>query len=97
MAKKDPICPLLGKACAEHGCRFWLQVQGHNPNTGAQISEWDCAIAWLPVLLIENSQQQRQTGAAVESFRNEMVKDNRSHLAMLAGAAQQMKQLEGRQ
>jgi hypothetical protein len=27
-------------------------------------------------LLIENSQQQRSTGAAVESFRNEMVKAN---------------------
>ena len=26
--------------------------------------------------MIENSQQQRQTGAAVESFRNEMVKAN---------------------
>lgn len=28
------------------------------------------------MLLIENSQQQRQTGAAIESFRNEMVKLN---------------------
>ena len=28
------------------------------------------------MLLIENSQQSRQTGAAVESFRNEMVDAN---------------------
>ena len=28
----------------------------------------------MPTLLIENSQQQRQTGAAIESFRNETVK-----------------------
>jgi hypothetical protein len=28
------------------------------------------------MLLVENSGQQRQTGAAVESFRNEMVKSN---------------------
>jgi hypothetical protein len=35
------------------------------------------------MLLIENSQQQRQTGAAVESFRNEMVDaNNRSMIAM---------------
>ena len=27
----------------------------------------------MPILLIENSQQQRQTGAAVESFRNETL------------------------
>jgi hypothetical protein len=32
-------------------------------------------MTWLPVLLIENSQQQRQTGAAVESFRNETVRN----------------------
>jgi hypothetical protein len=30
----------------------------------------------MPILLIENSQMSRQTGAAVESFRNEMVKGN---------------------
>jgi len=30
----------------------------------------------LPVLMIENSQMQRQTGAAVESFRNEVVSAN---------------------
>jgi hypothetical protein len=53
-----------------------MQIRGNNPNTGAEIDEWGCAIAWLPVLMIENSQQQRQTGAAVESFRNEMVKAN---------------------
>jgi len=33
--------------------------------------------------MIENSQQQRSTGAAVESFRNEVVKSN----AMLLGGA----------
>jgi len=30
----------------------------------------------MPLLLIEKSQQQRQTGAAVESFRNEMLRLN---------------------
>lgn len=35
------------------------------------------------MLLIENSQMQRQTGAAVESFRNEMVKSNESTLMLL--------------
>jgi hypothetical protein len=45
-------------------------------NTGNQIDDYQCAIAWMPMLLIENSGQQRQTGAAVESFRNEMVKAN---------------------
>lgn len=51
-----------------------MKVRGNNPNTGEEIDDYGCSIAWLPVLMIENSQQQRQTGAAVESFRNEMVK-----------------------
>lgn len=45
-----------------------------NPNTGEPVDEWQCAVNLLPVLLIENSQQQRSTGAAVESLRNETAK-----------------------
>jgi hypothetical protein len=37
----------------------------------------------MPMLLIENSGQQRQTGAAVESFRNEMVKSNETSQKVL--------------
>ncbi|MFZ4286626.1 hypothetical protein [Variovorax sp. HJSM1_2] len=74
-------CP-LGSKCEEirdnkiHRCAWSIQLAGRNPNTGEQTDERGCAMAWLPVLLIENSQQQRATGAAVESFRNEMVKAN---------------------
>jgi hypothetical protein len=54
-------------------CWKWIQIMGHDPNTGEQLNQWKCADAWMPTLLIENSQQQRQTGAAVESFRNAVV------------------------
>ena len=37
------------------------------------LDEWGCAMAWQPILAIENSQMQRHTGAAVESLRNEIV------------------------
>ena len=53
-----------------------MKIRGNNPNTGEELDDYGCSVAWLPVLMIENSQQQRQTGAAVESFRNEMVKSN---------------------
>tara|TARA_R110000796_G_scaffold176790_1_gene293669 strand:+ start:848 stop:1069 length:222 start_codon:yes stop_codon:yes gene_type:complete len=49
---------------------------GTDPNSGKEVEEYACAVSWLPTLLIENSQQQRMTGGAVESFRNEMVKSN---------------------
>jgi hypothetical protein len=52
-----------------------MLVRGQHPQTGQEVDEWNCAMTWLPVLLIENSKQQRQTGAAVESFRNETVRN----------------------
>jgi Zn-finger protein len=93
MAKDAKVlCPLMGSECIEDGaikdgelvkCRFWVHVQGINPQTGETVSNGDCAFCWTPMLLIENSQQQRQTGAAVESFRNEMVKANESSQQLL--------------
>lgn len=74
--KPGSYCPLLKKDCIGIKCAWMTQVKGTNPQTGQDVDEWSCAITWLPLLLIENSQQQRQTGAAVESFRNEMVKGN---------------------
>jgi hypothetical protein len=67
-------CPLIKKDCIGLQCSWFMLVRGKHPQTGQDVDEWGCAVTWLPVLLIENSQQQRQTGAAVESFRNEVVK-----------------------
>lgn len=87
------ICPMMGgDECVEDGairngelvkCRFWVNVLGHNPQTGQEINNGDCAIAWTPVLLIENSKVNRETGAAVESFRNEMITANQSNTQVL--------------
>jgi hypothetical protein len=77
-------CPLVKKDCLQMQCAWFTQLRGTNPNTGKEVDEWGCAIAWMPVLMIENSQQQRQTGAAVESFRNEIVKANAATTELLA-------------
>jgi hypothetical protein len=83
-------CPLDSfRPCRQLDCAWFIQVRGMNPNTGQEVDEWACSMAWLPTLLIENSQQQRQTGAAVESFRNEMVKSNEVNQQVLIAAAQQ--------
>lgn len=78
-------CPLDGfKPCRQLECAWFLKITGKNPNTGADVDDWGCSMAWLPILTIENSQQQRSTGAAVESFRNEMVKANQSTVALMS-------------
>lgn len=78
-------CP-LGHTCAD--CLWHTRIRGTNPNTGAEVDQEGCAIAWLPVLLVENSQQQRQTAASVDSFRNEMVNGNDAMLQLMQSAAQ---------
>ena len=67
-------CPLDGfNPCRQTGCGWFTRLAGTNPNTGAETDEWGCAMAWLPLLLIETASQSRQTGAAVESFRNAVL------------------------
>jgi hypothetical protein len=85
--KPSNYCPLVKEDCLQLKCAWFTQVRGKNPNTGKDVDEWACAIAWMPMLMIENSQQQRQTGAAVESFRNEMVKANEVGQKVLLAAA----------
>jgi hypothetical protein len=55
---------------------WFVKLAGQNPTTGEQIDEQGCAMAWMPVLLVENARTMRGTSAAVESFRNEMVAAN---------------------
>lgn len=74
--KPGNFCPLIKKECVGLKCSWYTQVRGMNPNTGEQVDEWGCAISWIPMLQIETSQQARQAGAAVESFRNEVVRSN---------------------
>lgn len=82
-------CPLNGfEPCKGLDCAWFTQLRGMNPNTGKEVDEWGCAITWLPFLTIENSQQQRHTAAAVESFRNEMVKNNEVGQQVLIAAMQ---------
>ena len=71
--EREHWCPLIGEECMKLKCEWFTQVRGKNPQTNQDVDEWGCAVTWLPMLMIENSQQQRQTGAAVESFRNETL------------------------
>ena len=81
--QKGNICPLINKKCIEHKCAWYGQVRGVNPNTGQEVDEWQCVVNLLPMLLMENSKQQRSTSAAVESFRNETVKQGDVHNNLL--------------
>lgn len=81
-------CPLLKKDCIQTKCAWFVQIRGAHPQTGDPVDEYGCAVAWNPILQIETAQQSRQAGAAVESFRNEMVKANETNQKVLMATSQ---------
>ena len=86
-------------------CERWIHLHGIDRNTGKQmVDEGHCIDDVLPKLLVENTQMARENGAAVESFRNEMVKVNQVTLALqseelrqhLVGANSRVLALDGK-
>ena len=73
---EDLFCPFwkgkMSKHC--HKCPMWQQFRGTDANSGKEVDEWRCGLAMIPRLQIETSLHVRQTSAATESFRNEVVK-----------------------
>jgi hypothetical protein len=87
VAPKGETCPFNGKdvskVCAT--CPLYVQVRGRDTNTGREVDHWGCSFSFLPMMLIENTGQQRQTGAAIESLRNEVVREAPRGTIRLAG------------
>lgn len=68
-------CP-LGSECeiAKDGyierCRWYVALRGKHPQSEEMIDDWQCALYWMPVMLVENAQTNRGQTQALESFRN---------------------------
>jgi hypothetical protein len=77
--KSKQTCP-LGFECEEvkdnqiYKCRWYVSLKGKDPQSEEIIDNWNCAMAWIPILLVENSQTNRGQTQAIESFRNETIK-----------------------
>ena len=104
MAEKKMLCPLMQRPCIEDGdvvngehcgCKFWVKVQGKHPQTGVVMDHGDCAFAWTPVLMIENTKVNRETGAAVESFRNNTMDVNAQTQQMFMQAMMSLQSRSG--
>ena len=57
-------------------CVKYIPLKGLDRNTGKEVDEYNCTEVWQVILSTEGNQFTRETGAAIESFRNEMVRDN---------------------
>jgi hypothetical protein len=81
--KPGAFCPLIKKECVQMQCSWFMQLRGTHRQTGKEVDDGGGSVAWLATLLIETAKESRHTGAAVESFRNEMVKANDSNTRVL--------------
>lgn len=64
-------CPLIKDECLGMGCEWYIEIRGTHPQTGKPVDEHDCAVKWLPMLLIETAKQVRHAGGEVGALRNE--------------------------
>jgi hypothetical protein len=98
-ADEGQICPLhkVDTSTVCHRCPWWTRIVGKHPQTDETLDQWACAVALLPILLIENAQQARATGAAVESFRNNMVEGVMEAIDTAARGAQRRLNASGTQ
>lgn len=93
---KNLKCPFWHKPMSQvcHTCPCWVLVRGKDPQSTQEVDRWDCAVAWLPMLLIENAQQSRQAGASadkvateVNKFHRNMAEFNKLSIALQAGGS----------
>lgn len=85
-ADEGQICPLhkADTSTVCHKCPWWTRILGKNPQNEEIIDNWHCAIALIPILLVENAQQSRATGAAVEGLRNGIVESAQAAAVQVA-------------
>lgn len=68
-------CP-LGHECETakddriYRCHWFVKLKGKDPQSEEIFDEFRCSLSWLPILSVEHSLFERQTGAAVEGLRN---------------------------
>jgi hypothetical protein len=88
-AEEGTICPLHKVDCSTvcHKCPWWTRIIGKNPQSEEMLDDWRCAVAMLPMLLIENAQVTRQGTATMETFRNGVVESVGHALNTMAQAA----------
>tara|TARA_R100000231_G_scaffold41478_1_gene36203 strand:+ start:1286 stop:1576 length:291 start_codon:yes stop_codon:yes gene_type:complete len=74
-------CPLHNfEPCKQLDCAWFTKLAGKNPQGEKEIEEWGCSIAFMPILMVANTNSNVRTQAAIESFRNVMVKQQQELL-----------------
>ena len=69
------VCPLGGQ-CERivdgklEICMWQVHLEGKNPQNGRDVDKKDCAMAVLPILLVQSAEASRQIASSADSVRN---------------------------
>lgn len=85
--KDGEFCPFIKGECIRHKCALFTKVLGNDPQTNTPIEKNACSLSWLPILLVENANQQRQTAASVDKTATEIAKFHATSLGCMSETA----------
>ena len=57
----------------QKACRWWTGMAGKHPQTHEILNDYDCAVTWIPLITLENSQSVRQVAAQVSESTKAFV------------------------
>lgn len=89
--KTKLTCP-LGSECESvkdgvlERCRWYVQIEGENPQNGERVNDSRCAMEWLPLLIIEGNGISNQTVSSIQSLRNETDKRQEQAIEVIKNA-----------
>ena len=82
--ESNEMCPLMKskRSLVCHKCAWYNHIRGTHPQTGKEIDHWDCAIAMLPMLMIEVARETSASTGAIVSMRNEVIGSNDKRMSV---------------
>lgn len=76
---------LKDRGCIEHRCVHYQHVLGKEPQTGEVIDHFMCSDLLANKITLEGNKLTNEVGAALESFRNEVVKASNHAIEFIPG------------
>lgn len=68
------FCPLIAQGCVGDACAFWVQMWGHDPDTGEPAVHEECSIPGLVILQRETVIEVARAAASSDKAANETAR-----------------------
>lgn len=82
-------CPLMRKDVSKvcHNCAWFSRITGTDPQTGAPVDHWACAMNMTVLATIDAGRASREAAATTQELRNDMQRERQRHTKLLMSQA----------